>query len=125
MYHDPNAYLVKEVGDSLSHTSVIPTSVHKHEASKEAELPKCKVGRHNSLATLETSKTDTNIGILNHSDIVGAITNRKGHDTKASLDHANNSRLLSGTDTAAKNRLAILAEEQEFLLELLVENDAQ
>lgn len=60
--------------------------VNEEQATEEAELSNRIVRRVDSLETFFTSYTDTDIGSLNHRDIIGAITNCQAHGAETFLD---------------------------------------
>jgi hypothetical protein len=97
----------------------------QHQARQEPELPNGIVRTHDSLPALLARNTDTNVRLLNHGHVVGAITDTKGHDVQAVLDHGHDGGLLRGADTAAEHGPALLAEEQELLPQLLVEHELE
>ena len=60
--------------------------MNEKKLGKEPELSKGVVGGHCSLRTFETEKTASNVRLLDHSNIVGAITNRESHRISSLLD---------------------------------------
>ena len=95
--------------------------MHQHQASQESELSDGEVRAHDSCATLNTGNTDTNMCLLDHSHVVGSITDRQGHDVEAVLHHADDSSLLRRRDTTTQHGSALLAEQQELLPYALIE----
>ncbi|KAH0294402.1 phospholipid-translocating P-type ATPase, partial [Aureobasidium sp. EXF-3399] len=96
----------KEVCDGLCESAVRPT-------------------RHDCLSAFLTSDTNSNMSFLNHGDVVSTIANSQSHDVEPILNHANNGSFLTGTDTTTKNRLALLAQEQKLLPQLVVKHQLQ
>jgi hypothetical protein len=102
---DPSryTYLVEEVGNTLGETAIGPATVNKHKSLKKTELTDCIVGRHDGLPAFFTSNTNTNVGFLDHGNIVGTITNGQRHDIKADLDKLDDGRLLRRAYSTAKD----------------------
>lgn len=72
------------------------------------------------MKTFFTRNTDTDISSLNHTDIVGTVSNCKRHDTQTILDQPHDEGLLERRHTAADDTLALHSETQEQLLVRLV-----
>lgn len=58
------------------------------------ELSKGVIGRHGSLRSFVSKETDSNVGFLDHSDVVGAVSDAEGHGVSSFLDQANGSSFL-------------------------------
>lgn len=71
-----DTYLVEKVGNGLRQSSVTPSAVYQHKSRQETELSNGIICTHDSLTSLFTSNTDTNMRLLNHGNIVGTITDR-------------------------------------------------
>jgi len=71
---DPDDVLVEEVADGLCHSPVRPAAMDEDEALQEPELADGVVGRHGRLATLDARNADTDVGLLDHGHVVGAVT---------------------------------------------------
>jgi hypothetical protein len=78
--------------------------VNQKQLPKESELTNCHIGRSGSLKTLHTADTDTNVGGLNHRNIVGAVTNSQEKSLLVTLDKLNNQSFLKRGNTT-KGRL--------------------
>lgn len=75
--------------------------MHQHEPCQEAELTNRIIRAHDGLTTLFTSNTNTNVCFLNHSNIVGTVTDTKRHDVQPMLDHLHHRSLLRWANTTA------------------------
>ncbi|KAH6605615.1 hypothetical protein Trco_004768 [Trichoderma cornu-damae] len=105
--------------------AIRPASVHKHQALQEPELRDGVVGRHGGLPALDTGNAHADIGLLDHGDVVGAVTNGQGHDIQSVLDHGHDRGLLRRADAAAQDGPALLAEEEELLHQAIVQGPSQ
>lgn len=85
--------------------------MHQYQSCQEAELSNGIIGTHDGLATFFTSDTHTDVGLLDHSNIIGTITDGKGHDFKTVLDHADDSCLLRGRYTTTQHGATLLAQK--------------
>jgi hypothetical protein len=85
------------------------------------ELTKTEVSSSSSLHSLTSGNTDTNIGSLDHRDIVGTITNRQ-HSLFGmfSFDKLNNACFLFGTDATRHNYIHDITDLCEVCFECFV-----
>ena len=83
---DTDDILVEEVRDHVAIAVVRPVAMDQQQALKEAELRDGVVGRVNSLETFLARDTNADVRGLDHADIVGTITNGKGHRIPSFLD---------------------------------------
>jgi hypothetical protein len=65
---------------------VWPPSMNQQQLREEPELTKGVVGRHRRLWPLKAEKTTANVGFLDHSYVVGAITNSERHGLSTFFD---------------------------------------
>lgn len=82
----------------------------QHQAGQEAELADGVVRAHDRLPALLTSDTHADVRLLNHGDIVGAVSDGKCHDIQPVLDQTHNGRLLRGRHTTAEHGPTLLAQ---------------
>ena len=78
-------------------------AVNEEEASQKPELSDGVIGRVDGLKTFFTGDPDTDVGGLNHADIVGPVANCKAHDGKVVFDEANDLSLLQGRYSTTDN----------------------
>ena len=74
------------------------------------------VGRVDSLKTLFTRDTNTNVRRMNHTDVVGAVTNSKSHGTETILDEPDDKSFLQWRHTTADDTAALRREAEQQLL---------
>ena len=88
--------LVEEVHNSSGHAPVVPASMHQQEPLQEPKLGDGEVTIVDILTSFLATDSDTDLGLLNHSDIVCTITNRECHGfgLKTVSDHHNELSLL-------------------------------
>lgn len=80
------------------------------------------VGRVNSLQTLLSRDSDSNVGSLDHRDVVGTVTDGKRHDAEVVLDEVDDLGFLQRRDSAADDRVAASRQlKQQILRPLLRE----
>ena len=94
--------------------------MHKQQPLQEAELRDGVVGRVHRLSTFFTRDTDTDVGGLNHGDVVGTVADGETHDAEAILDEVDDLRLLLGGYTTADDALAKNGEAQKRSAVLVV-----
>lgn len=85
--------------------------MHKHQPRQEAELANSIIRAHDRLSAFLTSNTNTHMCLLDHSNVVGTVTDTKRHDVQPMLDHLHHRRLLRRADTTAQHRSTFFAEE--------------
>ena len=83
--------------------------------TRNAYLRNGVVGRVDRLQTFFSRNTDSDIRSLDHTDIVGAVSDSKTHHSKVVLDQANNLGFLQGGNTAANDCVALGGEMQKQL----------
>lgn len=59
------------------------------------------------MKTFFSGNTNSDVGSLDHTDIVGTISDSETHDSKVVLDQANDLSLLQGRDSAADDGVAL------------------
>jgi hypothetical protein len=62
--------------------------MNQKELRQEPELPEGVIRRHGSLRTLKTEKTTSNVGFLDHRNVVGTVPDGQRHSLAALLDLA-------------------------------------
>lgn len=83
--------------------------MNKHERLQELELADGIVCRPGSLLTLFTKDANTDMGLRNHIDIIGAITDGQGDLLgEASLNHVDNISLLLRRNSAGKHNVDVI-----------------
>ena len=85
--------------------------MYQYQSCQESELSNGIVCTHDGLSTFFTSDTDTDVSLLNHSNVVGTVTNRQCHDLEAILDHANHGGFLGRRHTTAEHGSTLLAQQ--------------
>lgn len=75
----------------------------QNKSLEEAELANGVVRRHDRLATLLAGNAHTNISLLNHGYIVGAVTNGQRHYVEPISDKLNDGSLLRRTDSTTEH----------------------
>jgi len=75
--HDKEAVAVKEVNDEDGDSVIGPVSVNQEEVTKESKLANSKVARHGCLPSFLPDDPYSNVGGLNHSDVVGSVSDGK------------------------------------------------
>lgn len=60
--------------------------MNQKELRQEPELPKGIIRRHGGLRTLKTEKSTSNIGLLDHCNVVGTVPDGQRHSLAALLD---------------------------------------
>lgn len=93
--------LVKRKEDDLAHSQVRVPSMDREESLQVLELLETKVGGPSGLSTLHSLDTDTDMGSLDHGDVVGSITNRQGDLVQFFADQFDNQSLLKRGNTTA------------------------
>jgi hypothetical protein len=99
--------------------------VDEDKPLQETELADGVIRGHDGLAPLLTSDTNADIRLLNHSHVVGAVTNGKSHDIQTLPDHLDDSSLLSRAHSAAQNRPALFAKKEELPLQRIAQHQLQ
>lgn len=61
----------EDEGLHISHANVAPSPVNNKQLGKEPELANGIVGGHGRLSSFQTGNADSNVSLLDHSDIVG------------------------------------------------------
>lgn len=115
-------HFVEEISNRLCKAPVGPASMHENQPTQKSELTNGVVRRHDRLTSLFSCNTHANVGLLDHGNIIGTVANSKGKTIQSSLHHVHDLGLLTRTNPAAKNSFALLAEQQELLLQAVVQN---
>ena len=91
----------------LRYSGIIPSPVDKQQPGEEPELGDGKVGRVCGLQPLVAGDADTDVGLLDHSDVVGAVADGQGYlmTNRALLYHLHHLGLLDRRDPAADHAL--------------------
>ena len=85
------------------------------------ELRNRVVRRADSLLTLQSGNTNSDVRRSDHVDVIGPITYREGiFILIASTHHANNFSFLFGADAAGENDISAFTEVNEFLDQVIV-----
>ena len=87
----------------LSTSLVTVTTMPDQELDQVTKLLDRKVGRQTGLSTFLTNNTDTNIGSLNHGNIVATITNTAHALLSVLADELSNLGFLVWRATAGNN----------------------
>lgn len=102
------------------------TSMPDDKLLDVAELGHGKIGSERSLHTFFAHDTKTDIGFLDHGDIITTVTNACDNLASALLDLDCNDSFLRWTASADADSFCRLGHIEEFLAKLLIgDNDAQ
>ena len=82
--------LVKRVQNHLRDALITPSTMHQEQLSQIAKLPNSNVGAACCLQALHTTDANSNVGSLNHGDVVGTVTNSKQKSFQVSFDELDN-----------------------------------
>eukprot|EP00047_Mylnosiga_fluctuans_P014814 m.41369 g.41369 ORF g.41369 m.41369 type:complete len:493 (-) comp5665_c0_seq2:2098-3576(-) len=110
--------LVEEVAQEAAQAEVRPAAVHQQQALEEPELGDREVRSEDCLTALEARDADTDMGRLDHADVVGAITDCKRDCMLAVLDQLDDLRLLKGRHAAAHHGRATRRDADEHIGDL-------
>lgn len=81
---------------------ITPGSVDKEQFPQIPELAYRHIGRPCGLETLDTAYTDTNVGRLDHANIIGTVADGKKKRLEVSLDQLDNQSFLKGRHPAVQ-----------------------
>jgi hypothetical protein len=85
----------------------------EEQPREEPKLSDSVIGRIDGLKTFLSRDTDTDIGGLDHRDVVCAVSNGESHDAKVVLDEVDDLGLLERGDSAADDGVATGGELEE------------
>lgn len=88
-----------------------------------AELCNGEVGSQRCLHAFFTDNSKSNVGLLDHSDVVSTITNARNHLSSEILDVDGNEGFLSWAATAHTNGLSCLRHSEELFTKTFVSDD--
>src|SRR5579862_360433 len=71
----PHNVLVEEIGNHFCDSAIRQSSMHQDQSTQKSELANGIIGTHDSLSSLLTGNTNTNVRFLNHGDIICTISN--------------------------------------------------
>lgn len=91
-------------------------TVNEEQPRKEPELSDGVVGRVDSLQTLFSRNSNSDISSLDHRDIVGSVSDSEGHDSEVVFDEVNDLGFLKGRDSAADDGVATGGQLEEEIL---------
>jgi hypothetical protein len=89
------------------------TSLTTQTQNEEAHLSDSVIRRVDGLKTFLSRDADSDIGRLDHRDVVGSVSDGEGHDAKVVLDEVDNLSFLERRDSAADDGVAAGGELEE------------
>jgi len=107
--------LVEGEEDELAHANVRVAAVNGDQPLQGPEFLEGKVAGAHRLGTLKPDDSHSNVGNLNHGDIVCSVTNRKANAPLLLPHELDDLRLLERGDTAADDRPTVLGELQQVV----------
>ena len=98
---------VEGIQNALAESAIVPSPVEHNQAPEELELRYGKVGAVHSLPALLAADTDADLGLLNHADVVCAVSDRKSHWCRLDviLNESDYEGLLAGRYSAGNDCL--------------------
>ena len=122
--HRQRNILVEKVEDEIGDACVASSSMDEDQPPQLLKLGDGKVRGLNCSHAFVAKQTDSNVGFIDHGDVVVPVTDSHSNQTLVVLlDHADHVSLLFGRDATADNGLARLADPDEVLAEPVVVAD--
>lgn len=91
---------VEKIQHHFGQTIVAPMSVHQKKRFQILEPRECEIGRHDGLHSLLTGYSYTNVGGLNHRNVVGAVAYGQRPHFQFFFHHFHDESFLKGRRTA-------------------------
>jgi hypothetical protein len=79
-------HLIEEIRVHIRHPLITPPPVHEQQFSQEPKLAKRVIRAHSRLRALQTKQPTSDIGLLDHGDVVGSVSNGERHGVSAVFD---------------------------------------
>jgi len=110
---DTDDLLVEEIDDHVRVAEVGPVAVNEEQTFEEAELTHRVIRGIDGLKSFFSGYSYSDIGCLNHRDVVRSISDRETHRTETILDETNDESFLKRRGTAADDSFAASCEFEE------------
>lgn len=92
--HEEGDVLIEGVEDNFGNALVRPSAVYEEEFAKISELSDGDIGGAGGLETFDTGDADTDVGSLNHGDVVCTVTDGEQDGFEMAFHELDDQRLL-------------------------------
>ena len=102
-----------EMNSHITIPIIRPMPMNKQQPLQKSKLRNSIIGRIDSLKTFFSRNTNPNISRLDHTNIIGSISNREGHRTQTFLHQPDNQSFLEWGHSTTNHTFALHSKSKQ------------